>query len=1328
MAKKKKTYNERFNTRLNDNVLKNYQKHAELFPSLLNDMGDYDTQGFYKNVYNTHKGDFNAITQALTPGSETEHIGTDRFKKPNHPTFSKESKYHIPIFRPGGYWQDDYFVASNRNIRNMNENYGSPMNYMQWAEDYNRNNIPDVGLKYKGKTLIEPEQKAYGGKITNMKKKKSNNLPKYAAGGTPGVGGLFNVLSGLQQLGTNTVPQFDYSSLNQPNPTFTGLPDSIYNYSTNNNPTLGNQNPNYSKLNNTNNTNTGSGLNNLNNLFSNIGSGKGLGSKGLLGGVMELLNGPLAPLAGMAMNSVTDMVDAIVTPERERRPVLKNAASYTFDNGGTVKGRKKKKVKVDKKEYDINSPEYRNIFEQGLMPVDEEGLPVSYQGSDEAWNEEFEKQRKNKVANAVRKGTGKFVKETARLLPGNPNEPDTFLENILEITPTPLGRILSADDALLAGHDLFTGNKEGTYRNVTDILGVTPYLKLGSNPINPQFFTDVANYYKKVKKRNNPILDSLPFVAGQIPNAVNYGIPVEGLMNDIYQDNIIEQKANGGTIKIKPSKKGTFTAAAKKRGKSVQAFASQVLANKDNYSPAMVKKANFARNAAKWKKAVGGMVKPDDGYALASNFTPEFVNIPAAFDYENGGLVGNYMDAFDAMGYGGMINPSMAMQQMMYGSYAQGGQVPQNIPVEVEGEEMYEMPNGEVGEFQGAKHENGGMPMALPEGTKIYSDRLKVNGKTMAARKDKREANIAKLERLLTKNPNDKFIKEALKRQQETNALEESQDMQQQEMVNKQQAQQEQAMEQMLMGAAQQDMQEGMMMAMGGMIKRADGSYSQRGLWDNIRANRGSGKKPTKEMLKQEKKIKAAEKAYGGMVKYAPGGTVGFYDVCPPGYEKDDNGNCIPIVESKMMGVYGRINEADKDPFFTQREYNETRDRLSKLQPQVTKITDAPLTSSEKLKSTYGIGEEPEGFTLIDENISFPTIQERLNAISKLPNAKISDFDKSNFPTTGENIIGIPEDINENLAQLGYFGQKGFANYPEGYGPKGKLPTEFTETYSPDVPQKENKLAQFFNNLFSGDKGKQLKNKKDKDKTIPGGYDFTQGDKTGMFGTSVGMYGPALMTMLNRMETPPNQNFFSTFGQDALRTQEEAEGLAGISKDEAYRKNLMRANALRKQLANSARGVNDIRSGQLSAALTEQEGARGILANYLQGMAGLKGQRANLQQQIDQTRMGGEQQRDLADRQDIDQFYTNLAENVANASNMMQKQGRDLNVAQYNKDIMSLAKSYSKYGVYPVRDPRTGLLTLAHKGADGKITYLTEDEVKELPNKQSEVTTTKVGG
>lgn len=61
-------------------------------------------------------------------------------------------------------------------------------------------------------------------------------------------------------------------------------------------------------------------------------------------------------------------------------------------------------------------------------------------------------------------------------------------------------------------------------------------------------------------------------------------------------------------IHIKPSKRGTFTAAAKARGMGVQEFASKVLANKDDYSTAMVKKANFARNASKWADG------KDEGY------------------------------------------------------------------------------------------------------------------------------------------------------------------------------------------------------------------------------------------------------------------------------------------------------------------------------------------------------------------------------------------------------------------------------------------------------------------------------------------------------------------------------------------------------------------------------------------------------------------------------------------------------------------------------------------------------------------------------------------
>lgn len=64
--------------------------------------------------------------------------------------------------------------------------------------------------------------------------------------------------------------------------------------------------------------------------------------------------------------------------------------------------------------------------------------------------------------------------------------------------------------------------------------------------------------------------------------------------------------AGGGGIHIDPSKKGTFTAAASRHGMGVQQFAAHVHAHPENYSPAMRKKANFARNAAKWHHAFGG--------------------------------------------------------------------------------------------------------------------------------------------------------------------------------------------------------------------------------------------------------------------------------------------------------------------------------------------------------------------------------------------------------------------------------------------------------------------------------------------------------------------------------------------------------------------------------------------------------------------------------------------------------------------------------------------------------------------------------------------------
>lgn len=63
--------------------------------------------------------------------------------------------------------------------------------------------------------------------------------------------------------------------------------------------------------------------------------------------------------------------------------------------------------------------------------------------------------------------------------------------------------------------------------------------------------------------------------------------------------------ADGGEIHINPKNKGKFTAAAKRAGHGVQEHARAVLAD-PSATPLQKKRANFARNAAKWNHQMGG--------------------------------------------------------------------------------------------------------------------------------------------------------------------------------------------------------------------------------------------------------------------------------------------------------------------------------------------------------------------------------------------------------------------------------------------------------------------------------------------------------------------------------------------------------------------------------------------------------------------------------------------------------------------------------------------------------------------------------------------------
>lgn len=127
--------------------------------------------------------------------------------------------------------------------------------------------------------------------------------------------------------------------------------------------------------------------------------------------------------------------------------------------------------------------------------------------------------------------------------------------------------------------------KEGLINNWTD-------------PITQDKIEEYLSYRSKYANRVNPVLRTLydirPDKQGFI-NRMNNMKELEG----VYPLYPVPSYKKGG-IHIKKSKRGTFKAAAKKAGMGVQEYANKVLKKGSKASPAMKKKAVFARNSAKW--------------------------------------------------------------------------------------------------------------------------------------------------------------------------------------------------------------------------------------------------------------------------------------------------------------------------------------------------------------------------------------------------------------------------------------------------------------------------------------------------------------------------------------------------------------------------------------------------------------------------------------------------------------------------------------------------------------------------------------------------------
>lgn len=405
--------------------------------------------------------------------------------------------------------------------------------------------------------------------------------------------------------------------------------------------------------------------------------------------------------------------------------------------------------------------------------------------------------------------------------------------------------------------------------------------------------------------------------------------------------------------------------------------------------------------------------------------------------------------------------------------HAYGGRAKASI--NVEGGEVLQAPSGITKQVHGAKHEQGGVDVSVPKGTKIYSDRLKIDGKSMQERKLARERKLAKLTRLTERNPQDRLLKSTFGRTSENLALEENKDMAIQEIAKE--------------------------------------------LYD------------------------APTFAYGGRAKrsYAGGGKAGD----PEGYY-DEFGMYHP---SDMMSTYGNYTP--------------------KRTPGALLDYQAPDLSGGSIDPGLGAGRNPI-----------------------------------------------------------------------------------------DIPARTGTVS-----------------------TTPIGTGIGAGDILGLAGNAFNAIAPILNTKANRRATKPNINRFRGFGRRALQANTQAQDYVAGVKTNAMTDINTSANSSYARNRNSASGVNTLRALDATTDMARNKARNATNDSFSKEMINLLSQRAGLENQKDMREMSGETARDLEDKGDTDNYYSNMAQNLVNFGTNVQGMGRNLNTAKSNKINSRLISQLSKYNL-----------------------------------------------
>lgn len=638
-----------------------------------------------------------------------------------------------------------------------------------------------------------------------------------------------------------------------------------------------------------------------------------------------------------------------------------------------------------------------------------------------------------------------------------------------------------------------------------------------------------------------------------------------------------------------------------------------------DYDIMMAKAENAAVNNpwAPYVSAIGG---------AASSFLSNSAGLLTA---DGAGIKGNAGGILKkAISKGGKIALNSA------GSIAEGlaanGMNNVQSDVEVEGGEMYETPQGQVGEFQGPSHEQGGIPLEVgqdvEEGTKVYSDRLKIGDKTLAERKESRERQIANLEKIASQPLVDQAVKNASKRKMMAIQKEEMADLDFQEKVNniQQMADTVVAAFGTSMAGLQDNpigdsMEYGYGSSMTG-VQKYDWGTPPFGVRKNPYADPLNYDTNAIKNLHDALGIASTEKGYGTAVG--------------PKTLKAYQGFATDYMKKQGYSTANPSNFPDISRF-----YKNGKVTLNQGEAQALGLT----TEGNKYigpASTYfsDMGKDMKS-TLPKTDFSTEALASRLTETK----------DPFSMTTASEKFAKdnpLPEGIDAPMAKGIDFQSKFF---PDGFSSEGTETGTGTESKEPSK----------FKQALVG--------------SIP-----SLGDATKLFGNLLGMNAGIKTATEQRSTDVPFQNVFRNAGEESQRMLDNAK--QGIETNKAQA--IVKANANTRTGMKGGRGARSFNAKQgmdwlYNTALNQQ--IADITANAAQQMSGIDIQKSGVAMSADQLKGQGEWQRITADAAAKDAYYTALALGRKDQATGMQQMGKDLNSMKENKIIEGLMKQYGTY-------------------------------------------------